>query len=125
MVPATISPYVIDAIGPRAARRYFTSAERFNADTALRIGLISECVEEQQLDTTIEGIITSIVANGPNAVARAKQLVADISHQPVDNRLMDKTSELIATIRSSDEGREGLNAFLEKRPANWIKAEEE
>ncbi len=125
MVPATISPYVIDAIGPRAARRYFTTAERFNADTALRIGLISECVEEAQLDTTIEHLISSILNNGPSAVSQAKQLIADVSHQPISQTLMDNTSELIASIRSSDEGKEGLSAFLEKRPASWITAEKE
>jgi len=125
IVPATISPYVIAAIGSRASRRYFTTAERFNADTALRLGLISECVEAAQLDTTIAAIIDSLLVNGPEAVTKAKQLVTDVSHRPIDAALIDETCQLIAEVRSSTEGREGLTAFLEKRPASWLQAEKE
>jgi methylglutaconyl-CoA hydratase len=121
MVPATISPYVIEAIGARTARRYFTTAERIDSKTAQRIGLISECVAQDQLDIHIQQIINSILANGPKAVAIAKQLVADVNLQPIDRQLIDKTSHLIATARSSHEGREGLNAFLEKRQPHWIR----
>ncbi|MEE8059994.1 MAG: enoyl-CoA hydratase/isomerase family protein [Pseudomonadales bacterium] len=124
VVPATISPYVIEAIGARAARRYFTTAERFTATTALQIGLISECVTERQLDATIDTIIDALLTNAPKAIATAKQLIADISHRPIDKKLIDETSALIAKLRNTDEGREGLSAFLEKRPASWIKSRE-
>ncbi|NNC54864.1 MAG: enoyl-CoA hydratase/isomerase family protein [Pseudomonadales bacterium] len=122
LVPATISPYVIAAIGPHAARRYFSTAERFDAETALRLGLVSEVVEEQALDERIETIATCILANGPKAVAIAKQLVADVQYQSIDANLRRRTSELIANVRSSEEGREGLGAFLEKRHPAWILA---
>lgn len=120
LVPATISPYVIAAIGPRAARRYFSTAERFDAETALRMGLVSEVVDEDTLDQRIEAIATDVLANGPRAVAIAKQLVADVQYQPIDATLRRKTSACIADVRSSEEGREGLGAFLEKRPPAWI-----
>ena len=119
MVPATISPYVIDAIGARAARRYFTTAERFTADTALRLGLISEVVTAAELDNTLNNMINALLGNGPKAITAAKQLIATIKHQAIDQRLINETSQLIASIRSSAEGKEGLNAFLEKRAANW------
>jgi methylglutaconyl-CoA hydratase len=119
LVPATISPYVIAAIGERAARRYFTTAERFSAATALRIGLISEQVKEDALDAEIEQIINTLLANGPKAITIAKQLVADVTNRPIDDAMIVKTSELIASVRSSDEAKEGLSAFLSKRKANW------
>lgn len=121
MVPATISPYVVEAIGPRASRRYFTTAERFDSATALRIGLISEIVVAELLDSKIAAISNALLANGPVAVTAAKQLVTEVQYRAIDQALMDHTSELIATIRSSTEGREGVAAFLEKRPANWLK----
>ncbi len=122
MLPATISPYVIAAMGPRAARRYFTTAERFDAATALRIGLISDCVAEDQLDNCIGDIVSAICNNGPVAVAGAKQLIRDVQYQSVNAELIQQTSELIASVRSSSEGKEGLSAFLEKRPARWTPA---
>lgn len=125
MVPATISPYVIAAIGPRAARRYFVTAERFDAATALHIGLICECVAEEQLDSCINNIVSAILNNGPAAVASAKQLIRDVRFQPIDAELMQQTSELIASIRSSSEAKEGLSAFLEKRPARWTSSADE
>lgn len=120
MVPATISPYVIESIGPRAARRYFITAERFNAKTALNIGLISECVAEGELDSSIATLIDALLSNGPAAITAAKQLISDVKHKPIDQPLKDTTSHLIADIRCSVEGREGVSAFLDKRPANWI-----
>jgi len=120
MVPATISPYVIEAIGPRAARRYFTTAERFSAETALSIGLISESVTEETLDPTVNRLVEALLGNGPKAITAAKQLIADVKHKTIDQPLKDKTSQLIADIRCSAEGREGVSAFLDKRPASWI-----
>lgn len=119
LVPATISPYVIGAIGPRAARRYFLTAERFDAETALRLGLLSELVEESDLDVAIEALIAALRANSPQAVTKAKRLIFDVANRPIDDALIQQTSELIAQIRVSAEGQEGLNAFLEKRQAEW------
>jgi len=120
LIPATISPYVIDAIGQRASRRYFNTAERFSAETATRLGLVSEMVEEDQLDNTINQLIDAVLANSPAAVKAAKILIADVANRPINDELINDTSERIATIRTSSEGQEGLTAFLEKRPAAWI-----
>lgn len=120
LIPATISPYIISAIGPRAARRYFTTAERFDAATANQLGLVSEVVDEAQLDDAIENLVTALLTNSPAAVTAAKQLVQDFAERPIDTEIIAQTSERIASIRVSAEGQEGLNAFLEKRPASWI-----
>ena len=120
LAPATISPYVVQAMGSRAARRYCTTAERFDAATALRIGLISELVTADELDTTVNMIANAICNNGPAAVTAAKHLIRDVQNQTIDANLMQQTSELIATLRSSIEGKEGLAAFLDKRPASWL-----
>ncbi len=120
LIPATISPYVIAAMGARVARRYFTTAEVFSARRARRLGLLSEAVVEEELDSTIENLISNILKNSPLAVSAAKQLIVDVANQDIDSALLNSTSEKIAAIRVSDEGQEGLNAFLQKRPANWI-----
>ena len=119
LVPATISPYVIAAIGPRAARRYFTTAETFSAERARELGLVSELADEENLDQTIEQWITEILANGPRAVTSAKQLVAQVGGETINGPLIERTCELIAGIRVSTEGQEGLQAFLQKRRPNW------
>lgn len=119
LMPATISPYVIAAIGQRASRRYFLSAEVFDAQRALHIGLLGEVVDDAQIDEVIQSITNSILANGPCAVAAAKQLVFDVAQKPIEESLIADTSSWIAAIRSSDEGQEGLSAFLEKRPPVW------
>ncbi len=119
LLPATISPYVIAAIGARAARRYFTTAEVFDAQRAAQLGLVSEVVESVQLDRQIEVLIAAVLANGPEAVMAAKQLVRDVSGQPIDSSLIDSTSRAIADIRISQQGREGLSAFLQKRQPKW------
>lgn len=119
LIPATISPYVIDAIGPRVARRYFMTAEVFSARRARRLGLLAEAVTEEELDSTVDQLIAQILGNGPMAVAAAKQLVFDVKDEPISEELLEKTSLRIATIRVSEEGQEGLNAFLEKRPPAW------
>ena len=121
LVPATIAPYVVRAIGKRACRRYFLTAERFDAITAKELQLLSMVVEEAELNGAIDQLCTCVLANGPLAVATGKQLVFDVTDQLISDELIQKTSELIARIRVSEEGQEGLNAFLEKRPANWVK----
>ena len=121
LVPATISPYVIAAIGQRAARRYFVTAERFDAHRALQLGLVNEVVDAEQLDQEIARLINTLLANGPEAVTGAKQLVFDVADKPIDQQLIDATCETIAAIRVSEQGQEGLQAFLERRKPQWIK----
>ncbi len=122
LIPATISPYIIEAVGPRMAKRLFMTAEVISARRARRIGLVDETVSEEDLDSEIEKHIQNIKKNGPIAVTMAKQLVNTVKHQPICNDLMDKTSQLIADVRVSKEGQEGLHAFLEKRTANWVES---
>jgi methylglutaconyl-CoA hydratase len=119
LIPATISPYVIAAMGERVARRYFMTAEVFSAHRARRLGLLSEAVTEEDLESTINDLISHILNNGPLAVSAAKQLVFDVKNQPLSDELIEKTSLCIATTRISQEGQEGLSAFLEKRTPAW------
>ena len=121
LIPATISPYVIRSIGEKQARRYFQTAERFDARRAMEIGLVSEVMDEARLDDAIEKIIEHILTNSSEAVRAAKQLVFDVAGKPVTRELLLMTSEGIADIRASAEGKEGLSAFLEKRKPEWIK----
>ena len=121
LIPATISPYVIAAIGARVARRYFTTAEVFSARRARRIGLLSEAVAEEELDRTVEHLIEHLLKNSPAAIEAAKQLIFDVQNKPVCDDLLATTSQKIAKIRVSEQGQEGLNAFLQKRHANWVK----
>ena len=121
LIPATISPYVIDAIGARMARRYFTTAEVFSARRARRIGLLSEAVAEEELDSTVENLIEHLLKNSPAAIQAAKQLIFEVQNKSVSDLLLASTSEKIAKISISEQGQEGLNAFLEKRRPNWIK----
>ncbi|WP_323142468.1 enoyl-CoA hydratase/isomerase family protein [Massilia phyllosphaerae] len=120
LIPATISPYVIKAMGDQAARRYFLSAERFDAREAHRLGLAHEVVPADQLDAKVAEIVKALVGNSPNAVREAKALVRDIAGLPIDDVLLADTAGRIAAIRASDEGREGVAAFLEKRKPSWI-----
>lgn len=123
LLPATISPYVVAAIGQRAARRYFTTAERFSADAARQLGLVSEVVDNDELDNVIELWITHLLNNSPAAVKAAKQLVFDVADRVIDIPLIAETCNRIADIRVSAEGQEGLTAFLEKRPPAWAPAD--
>jgi methylglutaconyl-CoA hydratase len=120
LIPATISPYVIKAMGEQAARRYFLTAERFDAAAALRMGFAHEVVPAEHLDTSVAGIVKALVSNSPNAVLEAKKLVRDFVGQPVTDALLLDTAERIAAIRASNEGREGVASFLEKRKPNWL-----
>jgi methylglutaconyl-CoA hydratase len=120
LIPATISPYVILAMGENAARRYFLTAERFGAQEALRIGFAHEVVAAEALDAAVAAIVKSLVSNSPNAVREAKLLVREIGGQAVTDALVADTALRIAHIRASDEGREGVAAFLEKRKPSWL-----
>jgi methylglutaconyl-CoA hydratase len=119
LIPATISPYVIAAMGQRAARRYFVTAEVITAQAALELGLLSEVVEPAQLDQSIDAFIETLLANGPQAVRDGKRLVLDYADQPIDAGLIEDSCRRIADIRVSEEGQQGLAAFLEKRSAPW------
>lgn len=119
LIPATISPYVVNAIGLRASRRYFITAERFFAEKAQQLGLVSEVVEAELLDNAVETMVSTIMNNGPTAVQAAKKIAFDVAYQDINETLIQDTSERIARIRVSEEGQEGLTSFFEKRPANW------
>ena len=120
LIAATISPYVIAAIGSRAARRYFNTAEKLDALMAKDLGLVSEIVDAEQLDTSINTFVDALLCNSPAALRASKQLVFDIAGREINTGLIQETSKRIAAIRVSPEGQEGLTAFLEKRPAEWI-----
>lgn len=120
LMPATIAPYVIRAMGARAAHRYFVTAERFDAAEALRIGFVHGVVSAAELEQSVDAIASGIAANSPNAVGECKQLVADLAGKVIDETLISETAERIARIRASDEGREGVRSFLEKRKPSWL-----
>jgi methylglutaconyl-CoA hydratase len=120
LIPATISPYVIEAIGARAARRYFLTAERFTAAEAYRLGLLHDLALPQDLDERINELLGTLLAAGPRAQAECKALLRSIANRPVDARVIGDTAERIAQVRSSPEGREGVAAFLAKRKAAWV-----
>jgi methylglutaconyl-CoA hydratase len=120
LIPATISPYVIRAMGARVAHRYFLTAERFSAQEALRLGFVHEVVSTDALDAKVDEITKALVSNSPNAVKVCKKLVADVAFAPISQPLVSKTVEGIADIRASSEGREGVSAFLGKRKPSWL-----
>ncbi len=119
LLPAVISPYVVAAIGPRQARRYFTTAEVFDAAQALRIGLLHEVVEPAALDAAVERQVALLLRAGPVAAAAARRLVRDVALEPDRDRLDRANANLIAALRVSAEGQEGLSAFLDKRRPAW------
>ncbi len=120
LIPATISPYVIKAMGEQAARRYFLTAERFTAQEAYRFGMVHELADAETIDTTVAAITKALLGNSPNAVRQAKVLVREIAGRDIDDALLDDTARRIAQIRASSEGREGVTSFLEKRKPNWL-----
>jgi len=122
LIPATISPYVVNAIGLKASRRYFQTAERFFADKAQQLGLVDEIVTLDELDQSVNNITDMLLANAPKAVRAAKQLAFDVAYQEINQALLTDTSERIAALRVSTEGQEGLSAFFDKRPPAWQQA---
>jgi methylglutaconyl-CoA hydratase len=120
LIPATISPYVIRAMGARAAHRYFLTAERFSAAEALRIGFIHEVVSADKLDAAVAALAQALVQAGPEAVKASKALVQDIAGKDITQLLIERTVHTIAEVRVSAEGQEGIQAFLAKRKPNWL-----
>jgi methylglutaconyl-CoA hydratase len=117
--PATISPYVVRAMGERAARRYFLTAEVFDADEALRIGMLTALVPADRLDAAIESLLGHLLAGGREALAKIKDLIRAVTSGPIDDAMVADTARRIAEIRVSPEGREGIASFLEKRKPSW------
>ena len=120
LYPATISPYVIRAMGARAAHRYFLTAERFDAAEALRMGFVHAVVSPAQLDDKVDELTKALVSASPNAVKECKTLLHDVAGQDIDATLIALTVEGIASIRASLEGKEGVQSFLQKRKPSWI-----
>lgn len=119
LVPATIGPYVCRAIGARNARRYMLTAERIGAEDALKMGLIHHITSPNTVDEVLSQFIGQILANSPAAMTKAKALIHQCTEHPLDNDMIHFTSELIAQVRVSEQGQEGLSAFLEKRTPVW------
>jgi len=120
LLPATIGPYVVKAMGEQAARRWFVTAERFSAAQARAMGFVHECVAPEAFDAKVDELVAALVANGPMAVRACKKLVQDVAGRPIDAELRTDTARRIADIRASDEGREGIASFLGKRAPNWM-----
>ena len=122
LLPATIAPYVVRAMGEQAARRWFTTAERFSAAQGHAMGFVHELCAPDEIDARVAALMATLVANGPAAVRACKQLVRDVAGRPIDAALRDETARRIADIRASTEGREGVQSFLGKRAPNWLAA---
>jgi methylglutaconyl-CoA hydratase len=120
LIPATISPYVIRAMGARAAHRYFLTAEVFDAKEAKKIGFIHERVDEEEFSQTVERMVATLVNNSPNAVSVCKKLVQDVAFAEINDALIADTVAGIADIRASAEGKEGVQSFLQKRQPSWL-----
>ena len=120
LIPATIGPYVIRAMGVSAARRYFLTAERFEASEAFRIGLVHELAPADELDARINELLGTLMLTSTHAVAESKRLVRELAARPIDDTVVTDTAERIAAIRTSEDGREGVRAFLEKRKPRWV-----
>jgi methylglutaconyl-CoA hydratase len=120
LIPATISPYVIRAMGARASHRYFLTAERFSAAEAHRVGLVHAVVTAEDLDAKVAELTQALVTASPSAVRACKRLVQDVAEREIDDALVAHTVACIADIRTSDEGKEGVQSFLQKRKPNWL-----
>jgi methylglutaconyl-CoA hydratase len=123
LIPATISPYLIRAIGARAAHRWFLTAERFGAAQATACGLVHEAVPAGDLDARVAALAHTLVQAGPEAIKACKTLLHDVAGQEMSDSLLQDTAERIADIRVTPEGREGIGAFLDKRKPNWLTGE--
>ena len=111
---------MLAAIGPRQARRLMLTGERISAAEAARVGLVHEVVPPDQLDPAVEHVVGELLQGGPDAIAAAKRLIADLSGRPTDAPLIDRTAQRIATLRATPEAREGIGAFLDKRAPAWL-----
>jgi methylglutaconyl-CoA hydratase len=120
LIPATISPYVLRSMGINAARRYFLTAEKFDAAEAYRIGFVHDIAPLDELDARVNTLLGTLMQTSSNAVREAKRLVREINGRPIDEPLLADTAERIAAIRTSDDGKEGVRAFLEKRKPRWL-----
>ncbi|MBW7861276.1 MAG: enoyl-CoA hydratase/isomerase family protein [Rhodocyclaceae bacterium] len=120
IIPSAISPYVIRAIGERQAYRYFQSAERIQAARAAELGLAHEVVGADALDAKVQEVVAALLEGGPKSQAAAKQLIRAVANHPVNDALVEDTARRIAALRVTPEAREGLDAFLAKRPAAWV-----
>jgi len=120
LIPATISPYVIEAIGARMARRYFLTAERFDAAEAYRIGLVHDIVLQENLDGRINELLGALLVAGPRAQAESKALIRAVANRPIDDAVIADSAARIARVRSTPEAKEGVAAFLGKRRAAWV-----
>lgn len=120
IIPATISPYVIRAIGERQAYRYFQTAERISAARAGELGLAHEVVGEDALDAKVGGIVAALLQGGPKAQIAVKGLLRAVANRPVGDEVVEETARRIAALRATPEAKEGLDAFLAKRPAPWV-----
>ena len=121
LIPSVISPYVVAVIGERQARRYALGAETFDAIEAKRIGLVHEVTAAEDLQAAVDAMVEALLANGPAAMAETKDQIAGVANRPVDDRLIAAAAARIARIRASDEGCEGVAAFLEKRKPGWAR----
>jgi len=119
LVPATISPYVVAAIGARAARRYFQTGQRFSASEAQRIGLVHEVTPRDELDRAVETLVAALLEGGSAAQARSKRLIAEVQDRPITEAVLTLTARAIAEARASAEAQEGLAAFFAKRKPEW------
>jgi methylglutaconyl-CoA hydratase len=120
LIPATISPYVLRSMGINAARRYFLTAEKFDAAEAYRIGFVHDIAPLDELDARVNTLLGTLMQTSSNAVREAKRLVREINGRPIDEALVADTAERIAAIRTADDGKEGVRAFLEKRKPRWL-----
>jgi methylglutaconyl-CoA hydratase len=120
LIPATISPYVIRAMGARAAHRYFLTAERFDAHEAHRVGLVHEVVPPDALDSQVDEWVQALLKASPNALRACKKLLQDVAEREINDPLIRQTVEGIADIRASSEGKEGVQSFLQKRKPGWL-----
>ena len=120
IIPSVIAPYVLAALGPRAAKRFMLTGEVFSAKKARRLGLVHEIVATEDLEARGTEIVAALLACGPRAQGEVKSLVRAIGGRPVDDAMIEDTAQRIARVRASAEGREGLSAFLEKRKTKWV-----
>jgi methylglutaconyl-CoA hydratase len=119
LIAATISPYVVAAMGERHARRYFLSAERFTAAEAFRIGLVHDIVRMAELDASVYALLAHLLSASPAAIAASKELIRAVARAPIDHKMIADTAARIAATRASADGKEGIRSFLEKRKPAW------